>query len=142
MNSLKMIFPAKAENEHLARVAVTAFTAALGTDIQTLAEIKTAVSEAVTNCIVHAYRDTGGDITLIMKARDNDTLHIKIIDKGCGIPDITQARTPLWTSHPEEERAGLGFSVMESFCDKMTVKSAKGKGTVVTLTRRLSEYLP
>ncbi|MDR0947224.1 MAG: anti-sigma F factor [Ruminococcus sp.] len=139
MNSLKMIFPAKAENEHLARVAVTAFTASLGVDVSLIAEIKTAVSEAVTNCIVHAYRDKGGDITVILKARDNGTLHIKITDRGCGISDIKQARTPLWTSHPEEERAGLGFAVMESFCDKMTVKSAVGKGTTITLTKKLGQ---
>jgi stage II sporulation protein AB (anti-sigma F factor) len=133
-----MIFPSLPQNEQLARTAVTSFIAQQNPEIGELAEIKTAVSEAVTNCIVHAYRGTVGDITLTCKCNDRGRIHIKITDKGCGIADITKAREPLWTSCPEEERAGLGFAVMENFSDKMMVKSAVGKGTVVSLMRQLT----
>jgi stage II sporulation protein AB (anti-sigma F factor) len=137
-NEMKLIFPSNPENERLARITVSAFLADLGVTISAIAEIKTAVSEAVTNCIVHAYRDSGGTITLTAKATSTK-VHIRITDRGCGIDDIRKAMEPLWTSHPEEERAGLGFAVMESFSDRVTVKSAPGKGTTVTLIKNIGE---
>jgi stage II sporulation protein AB (anti-sigma F factor) len=136
-NEMKLIFPSNPENERLARIAISAFLADQGTTVSDIAEIKTAVSEAVTNCIVHAYRETPGIITMSVKADTKGRIHIRITDHGCGINDIKKAMEPLWTSHPEEERAGLGFAVMESFSDRVTVKSAPGKGTTVTLTKNL-----
>jgi stage II sporulation protein AB (anti-sigma F factor) len=138
INEMKMIFLSVPENENLARVAVSAFASKLGPPVGEIAELKTAVSEAVTNCIVHAYREGNGLITLSVKALPDGRVYIKIADKGCGIADIEQAREPLWTSRPDEDRAGLGFAVMESFCDKMRIKSAPKKGTTVTLVKRLS----
>jgi stage II sporulation protein AB (anti-sigma F factor) len=136
-NEMKLIFPSNPENERLARVAVSTFLADLNPPVGIIAEIKTAVSEAVTNCIVHAYRGSFGMITLAAKASESGKVHIRITDRGCGIEDVKKAMEPLWTSHPEEERAGLGFAVMESFSDRVTVKSAPGKGTVVTLIKNI-----
>ncbi|MDR0974400.1 MAG: anti-sigma F factor [Ruminococcus sp.] len=135
-NEMKLIFPSNPENERLARISVSAFISELNPSIAEIAEIKTAVSEAVTNCIVHAYREKPGFITLTVKAA-NGKIHIRITDRGCGIDDVKRAMEPLWTSRPEEERAGLGFAVMESFTDRMTVKSAPGKGTTVTLIKNI-----
>jgi stage II sporulation protein AB (anti-sigma F factor) len=137
-NELRIFFPSHPENERLSRIAVSAFLAELNPAVNILAEIKTAVSEAVTNCIVHGYRGTVGTVTLTMKVTETGRVHIKITDKGCGIADVKKAMEPLWTSHPEEERAGLGFAVMESFSDRVTVKSAVGKGTTVTLVKNIS----
>jgi stage II sporulation protein AB (anti-sigma F factor) len=138
INEMKMIFMSIPENENLARIAVSAFAAKLNPPVSEIAELKTAVSEAVTNCIVHAYREKHGLICLAVKAFESGKIHNKITDKGCGISDIDKAREPLWTSRPDEDRAGLGFAVMESFCDKMTIKSSVGKGTTVTLIKKLS----
>ncbi|MDR0903387.1 MAG: anti-sigma F factor [Ruminococcus sp.] len=135
-NEMKLIFPSNPENERLARIAVSAFISELGPTIAEIAEIKTAVSEAVTNCIVHAYREKPGMITLTVKATSSK-VHIRITDRGCGIDDVKRAMEPLYTSRPEEERAGLGFAVMESFTDRMTVKSAPKKGTTVTLIKNI-----
>lgn len=137
LNEVKMTFPSKSRNEALARTAVTAFSAQLDPSVNEIGEIKTAVSEAVTNCIVHAYRSRTGSIELVMRILENNVLYIKIRDRGCGIPDIKQAMEPLYTSAPEEERAGLGFAVMESFMDKVTVRSKEGSGTSVTMTRKI-----
>ncbi|MBP1562009.1 MAG: anti-sigma F factor [Oscillospiraceae bacterium] len=137
LNEVKMSFPCKSRNEALARTAVTAFSAQLDPSVNEIGEIKTAVSEAVTNCIVHAYRGRTGNIELVMRILDNNVLYIKVRDRGCGIPDIKQAMEPLYTSAPEEERAGLGFAVMESFMDKVTVRSKEGSGTSVTMTRKI-----
>ena len=132
---MKMEFSSHSENEGFARVAVGAFVVGLNPTVDELADIKTAVSEAVTNCIVHAYcdRDEAGKITITAKSSDQQ-IYIKIKDNGCGIEDIKQAMTPLFTTKAEEERSGLGFAVMESCCDKIKVTSKKGKGTAVTLT--------
>jgi stage II sporulation protein AB (anti-sigma F factor) len=116
-------------------VAVGAFVARFDPTLEELNDIKTAVSEAVTNCIVHAYRDTLGMIYITVSA-DGGKIKIRIRDRGCGIPDIEKAKEPLFTTGGEE-RAGLGFAVMESFTDKMTVRSTVGKGTTVTLQKRL-----
>ena len=108
--------------------------------IEELSDIRTAVSEAVTNAVVHGYRHTKGNIELVVKLLAGRQIYIRIKDKGCGIADIKQAMEPLFTTAPEEERSGLGFSVMESFMDKLTVKSEPGKGTTVTMRKRLAEH--
>lgn len=139
INEMKLKIPGKSVNEGFARSAVAAFAAQLDPTVAEIADIKTAVSEAVTNCIVHAYRDTIGTIYIKTRVLENRVFMIKIKDRGCGIADVKQAMEPLFTTAPGEERAGLGFSVMESFMDKVTVRSTLGKGTVVTLTKKIGE---
>ncbi len=134
-DEIKLIIPSRSNNESFARVAVGAFVARFDPTLEELNDIKTAVSEADTNCIVHAYRDTLGMIYITVSA-DGGKIKIRIRDRGCGIPDIEKAKEPLFTTGGEE-RAGLGFAVMESFTDKMTVRSTVGKGTTVTLQKRL-----
>ena len=107
-------------------------------DVEELADLRCAVSEAVTNCIVHAYKKDTGKISLTLKAYDNRTFKMIVSDKGCGIPDVEQARKPMFTTLPDEDRCGMGFSIMESFSDKLYVKSKIGKGTRVTLIKKLS----
>lgn len=137
LNEIKCTFPAESRNESFARTLVSSFSTQLDPSVSEIGEIKTAVSEAVTNCIVHAYRGTRGKIELTVRAMENNILCIKIKDKGCGIEDVEKAMEPLFTSAPEEERAGLGFAVMESFMDKVSVKSTPGKGTSVTMRRKI-----
>lgn len=138
LNEIKFTVPAYGSNEGLSRAVVSAFAAQLDPSVAELGEIKTAVSEAVTNCIVHAYRGTaGGKIEITVRALEDSVLYIKVRDCGCGIPDIKKAMEPMYTSAPEEERAGLGFAVMESFTDKVTVRSVPGKGTTVIMTRKI-----
>ncbi len=137
INEMKISFPSSSCNESLARSVISAFAAQLDPSVSEIGEIKTAVSEAVTNCIVHAYRGTSGKIELLARRLDGNMLYIKIRDNGCGIPDIEQAMTPLYTSAPEEERAGLGFALMENFMDKVTVRSVCGKGTTVIMKRKI-----
>ena len=138
-NQMQLTFPSKSVNEGFARAAVACFAAQLDPTVAEIADIKTAVSEAVTNCIVHAYRDTIGTIYIEARVLENRIFVIKIKDRGCGIADVKQAMEPLFTTAPGEERAGLGFSVMESFMDNVTVRSTLGKGTVVTLTKKIGE---
>ena len=135
-DEIKIIIPSRSTNEGFARVTVGAFVARFDPTIEELNDIKTAVSEAVTNCIVHAYKDTIGKIYITVSA-DGETVKIRIRDYGCGIPDIEKAREPLFTTGGEE-RAGLGFAVMESFTDKLKVRSTVGKGTTVTMLKKLS----
>lgn len=135
---MSLSFPSKSCNEAFARSAVAAFVMNLDPTISELSDIKTAVSEAVTNCIVHGYRRSSGTIYIKGRITDDNKITLKIRDKGCGIEDIKKAMEPLYTSAPEEERAGLGFAVMQSFCDKVSVKSAVGKGTTVTLEKMIS----
>ena len=137
VNELKMSFPSLSENERFSRLAVSGFLSQLNPRIDELSEIKTAVSEAVTNCIVHAYRNTTGLIFMQVRIFDTSKVYIKIRDKGCGITDIKKAMEPLFTTAPEEERAGLGFAVMESFMDKIKVRSASDKGTTVIMEKTL-----
>lgn len=137
VNELKMSFPSLSENERFSRLAVSGFLSQLNPRIDELSEIKTAVSEAVTNCIVHAYRNTTGLIFMQVRIFENNKVYIKIRDKGCGITDIKQAMEPLFTTAPDEERAGLGFAVMESFMDKIKVRSAADKGTTVIMEKTL-----
>ncbi len=138
INEIKCTFLSRSENESLARSIISGFLLPLDPDVEELADIRCAVSEAVTNCIVHAYRGTTGTITLLAKYFADRTLRIQISDHGCGIADIKKARTPLFTTCPEEDRCGMGFSIMESFADKLSVRSKEGVGTCVTFIRKLS----
>lgn len=139
VNECKMSFPSLSRNEGYARAAASAFAAQCDPPVSVAAEIKTAVSEAVTNAIVHGYRDALGTVELVMRLYDDDTLYISVRDKGRGIADVKQAMEPMFSTAPaEEERSGLGFTVMESFMDKVRVKSTLGRGTTVTMEKRLS----
>ena len=138
INEIKCTFLSISENESLARSIISGFLLPLDPDVEELADIRCAVSEAVTNCIVHAYRGKIGVITLIAKCFEDRTIRIIISDKGCGIEDVAKARTPLFTTCPDEDRCGMGFSIMESFSDRLSVYSKPRKGTRVTLTRKLS----
>lgn len=137
VNKMKMIIPAMSKNEALARSCIAAFAAQADPTVEELSDIRSAVCEAVTNAIVHGYRDMAGDITMTLKLTDDGCLYIKIADKGCGIEDVEKAMEPLYTTAPEEERAGLGFAVMEAFTDSLKVTSKVGKGTCVTMKKRL-----
>ena len=136
LNTVKITFPSRSVNEGFARSALSAFAAQADPTLDELADVKTAVSEAVTNCIVHAYANTIGPITLTAALYEDGTLRVAVADKGCGIPDVSKAIEPLFTTGGSE-RAGLGFAVMESFMDSVKVRSAPGKGTRVTLSKRL-----
>lgn len=134
MNEMRLKIESRSVNEAFARAVISAFVSQLDPNLEEISDIKTAVSEAVTNCIVHAYRERVGMIYIWCGLYDNSCIKIKIRDTGCGIPDIKKAREPLYTTLGEE-RAGLGFAVMESFCDKLNVRSKVGKGTTVTLIK-------
>lgn len=133
-NEMKLQMESRSANEGFARVAVAAFAACLDPTVEEINDIKTAVSEAVTNCIVHAYRDTVGTVYIRVRLFADGKTEIQIRDRGCGIDDVKKARTPLFTTLGGD-RAGLGFSVMESFCDGVRVRSTVGKGTTVTLVK-------
>lgn len=135
-NCIKFEFLSKSCNEGFSRVAVAAFASQLDPTLEQINEIKTAVSEAVTNAIVHGYRDRIGVIYITAKICAKKLI-ITIRDKGCGIENINKAREPLFTTGNENERSGMGFTIMESFMDKINVKSVVGKGTKVTLTKVL-----
>ncbi len=137
-NYMRMTFPSLSQNESLARMAVTAFLSTANPTVDELCAIKTAVSEAVTNCIVHGYAESEGRIGITAKISAKKVLTVTIEDKGCGIADIEQARVPLFTTCTTGERAGLGFAIMEELCDGVAVKSQVGKGTRITLTLKLS----
>lgn len=137
LNEMRVVLSPKSCNEAVARSVVTAFVMQMDPSVSELADIKTAVSEAVTNSIVHGYRSCTGNIELVCRILDKDMLYIKVRDKGCGIADVKQAMEPLFTTAPEEERAGLGFAVMESFMDSVSVRSAVGKGTSVVMKKRI-----
>ncbi len=137
INSLKMEFLSKSVNEGFARSAVAAFAAQLDPTLEELGDIKTAVSEAVTNCIVHAYPENIGKILVKAKIYPDNTLEISVRDWGLGIADIDRARTPMFTTGGEE-RSGMGFTIMESFTDKLRVRSTFGRGTTVTMWRKIS----
>ncbi len=134
-NEFRLTIDSKSVNECFARVVVSAFVTPLDPTLEELADLKTAVSEAVTNCIVHGYKEQFGKIYITGKIVD-DTIKIIIRDKGCGIDDVNKAMTPLFTTG-EGDRAGLGFTVMESFCDKIIVRSKVGNGTSVTLVKKI-----
>lgn len=136
-NMMKLRLPSLSVNEGMARAAVAAFCAQLDPSAPELADVKCAVSEAVTNCIVHAYRDTVGEIYIEVAICEKSSVRIRIRDKGCGIEDVAVARQPLYTTDREGERSGMGFTVMESFMDRVKVKSKAGSGTVVELYKTL-----
>lgn len=137
INEFKLTIDSRSINESFARVVVSAFVTPLDPTLEEIADLKTAVSEAVTNCIVHAYKDTYGKIFITGAIYESNTVKLTVRDKGCGIDDIGKAMTPLFTTG-EGDRAGLGFTVMENFCDKISVRSTLGKGTTVTLTKKIA----
>ena len=137
LNQVKITFAGRSVNEGFARAALAAFLVQLDPTVPQLADMKTAVSEAVTNCIVHAYPDKIGPITMTAAIYEGGIVRITITDRGVGIPDIAKAMEPMHTTGDAEERAGLGFAVMQSFMDKVKVSSTPGRGTRVTLTKRL-----
>ena len=136
-NYMILDFPSKSSNEAFARSAVACFAAQMDPTLEELGDIRTAVSEAVTNCIVHAYPEKLGNITLRCRILKDNVLDIVVKDRGVGIPDIEQARTPLFTTG-SQERSGMGFTIMESFMDTVKVRSTPGKGTTVTMRRRIA----
>ena len=137
LNSMRLVFDSRSANEAFARTSVAAFICCLDPTVEEMTDIRTAVSEAVTNSIVHGYRNTIGKVTVTAFLYENNRVVIKIKDRGCGIEDIEKAREPLFTTCPGEERAGLGFAVMESLMDKLRVTSSPGKGTTVTMEKRI-----
>lgn len=141
LNKIQIKLPALSVNESMARAAVAAFVSQLDPGVTEIADIKCAVSEAVTNAIVHGYRDTPetGSIAITVSILSGRAVRIEIKDKGCGIPDVGQARQPLYTTDAAGERSGMGFTVMESFTDALKVTSKVGKGTTVTMWKKLSE---
>lgn len=137
-NRMKLEFAARPENESFARTSVASFIAYLDPTMEELTEIRTGVSEAVSNCIIHGYKDNSeGIITLECIAGENGKITIIVTDQGIGIADVKRAREPMFTTGRAEERSGMGFTVMESFMDKMEVKSEVGKGTTITMIKLL-----
>ena len=141
LNRMQIKLPALSVNESMARAAVAAFVSQLDPGVTEIADIKCAVSEAVTNAIVHGYRDAAetGSIAITVTILAGRAVRIEIKDKGCGIPDVGQARQPLYTTDAAGERSGMGFTVMESFTDALKVTSKVGQGTTVTMWKKLSE---
>ena len=135
LNQAQISFSSNSVNEGFGRSAVAAFLAQLDPTVADLTDMKTAVSEAVTNAIVHGYKDRMGTVYITVKLFEDGKAVVRVRDRGCGIPDIAQAMEPLFTTGGEE-RAGLGFAVMQSFCDSVRVSSTPGRGTSVTLVKR------
>ena len=133
-------FPSRSANEGYARTVAACFAARLDPTLDEINDIKTAVSEGVTNAIVHAYPDSIGKIVMKLRLKENNTLEIVIRDWGVGIPDVEQARQPLYTTG-NEERSGMGFTIMESFMDDLRVRSIPGRGTTVTMKKRVSRRI-
>lgn len=139
VNKMQLKLPSLSVNEGMARAAVAAFVSQLDPTATELADIKCAVSEAVTNCIVHGYRDSVGYVRMTVKLCEGRIVRIEIADKGCGIADVKQARQPLFTTDAAGERSGMGFTVMESFTDGVRVSSKPSKGTTVTMIKVLAD---
>lgn len=137
-NEMKLEIMSKSNNEAFARVTVAAFAAQLDPTIEELADIKTAVSEAVTNCIIHAYEEKEGIIKIVCRL-DDHSIEIEISDKGKGIENIEEARKPLYTSKPNLERSGMGFTIMESFMDDTKIESVVGLGTKITMKKTIKK---
>ena len=136
-NKVTLRFPARSINEGFARSAAALFAAQLDPTLEEINDLRTAVSEAVTNAIVHGYRDSMGEITMTVRLLEPNTVEVTVTDRGCGIPDVQQARQPLFTTGGAD-RSGMGFTIMESFTDGIRVRSAPGKGTTVTLRKAMS----
>jgi len=137
-NEMLLKFKATSENESFARICISAFVASANPTMDEIGDIKTAVSEAVTNCVVHAYDNEVGDIEMYA-CINGDNIYISITDKGIGIEDINKAKEPFYTSKPSKERSGMGFTVMESFMDEVKISSQKGKGTKVEMYKSLGK---
>ena len=137
INQMTLRFPSRSANEGFARAAVACFAAQMDPTLNELEDIKTVVSEAVTNAIVHAYPDSIGKVSLKLKISSENGLEVTVKDCGKGIQNVEQARTPLFTTGGED-RSGMGFTIMESFMDHLTVRSAPGRGTIVTMKKKLS----
>ena len=133
-NEMKLEFISKSANEAFARIAVAAFVSQLDPTIEELADIKTAVSEAVTNCIIHGYENKQGIVKIVSKIKENEII-IEISDSGKGIENIEMAKEPLYTTKPNLERSGMGFTIMESFMDSLNIESIVGLGTKVTMVK-------
>ena len=140
INEAKLTFLSRSANEGFARTAAACFAAQLDPTLDEVNDIKTAVSEAVTNCIVHAYPDSLGTVVMRLRLFEDNTLEIVIKDSGVGIPDVEKARKPLYTTGGAD-RSGMGFTIMESFMDALKVRSVQGTGTTVTMRRRVSRRL-
>ena len=138
-NPIKVKMESRSINEAFARSVAGAYLMSFDPTLEEMNDVKTAVSEAVTNAIVHAYPDRIGEIVMELFVKEENMLVIRISDRGCGIRDIKQAMEPLFTTCSDAERSGLGFTMMQSFCDKVQVRSKEGRGTSVTLMRRISE---
>ncbi len=136
-NQVILEFPSRSANEGFARTAAACFAAQLDPTLEEVNDVKTAVSEAVTNAIVHAYPDKLGKVVLKLRIKEDHALEIVVKDWGVGIEDVAQARTPLFTTG-SEERSGMGFTIMESFMDTLKVRSTPGKGTTVTMSRKIA----
>ena len=136
-NYCTLEFPSRSANEGFARTAAACFAAQLDPTLEEINDIKTAVSEAVTNCIVHAYPDRLGKVSMRLRLFEDNTLEIQVKDWGVGIADVEQARQPLYTTGTEE-RSGMGFTIMESFMDRLVVRSTPGRGTTVVMRKRLA----
>ena len=141
LNSMRLEFPSRSANEGFARAAVAAFASQLDMTLTELGDVKTAVSEAVTNCIVHAYPDMIGTVHMRVRIVDPETLEIQVKDKGRGIEDVERAREPLFTTGGED-RSGMGFTIMESFMDEVKVRSKPGTGTAVTMRKKIEKRRP
>lgn len=137
-NSMELFFDAKSENEALARVTAVAFVTYMDPTMEEIQDIKTAVSEAVTNAIVHGYANQNGKVRMRLKSIQNQVI-IEVHDDGVGIDNVHKAMEPLYTTKPEQERSGMGFSFMEAFMDDLRVASAPGKGTTVLMRKRIGE---
>lgn len=138
INEMRLDFPALPENESFARLVVSGFMLSLNPTMEQMADVKTAVSEAVTNAIIHGYAQSAGTVRLHATSTDDGVLTVDVIDRGCGIRDVEHARQPFYTTSEAEERSGMGFTVMESFMDEVEVRSAVGRGTTVRLIKRMN----
>ena len=136
-NNIDLSFSALTQNETFARAVIASFAAQLNPSIEQLSDLRTAVSEAVTNAIIHGYERDGSKYVKLHATINEDLLTVSVRDEGCGIEDVELARKPFYTSKPELERSGMGFAVMEAFMDRVTVDSAPGKGTTVTMEKRI-----
>lgn len=139
-NEVRLEFPSRSANESFARTAAACFAAQLDPTLEEINDIKTAVSEAVTNAIVHAYPNTIGKVRLRLRLRDDNVVEMVVRDWGVGIADVEQARRPMFTTG-NDERSGMGFTIMESFMDTLRVRSTPQKGTTVTMRKRISTRL-
>ena len=138
INEMKVTLPSLSANEGLCRTLTAAFVAQYNPTIEEISDIKCAVSEAVTNAIVHGYRFAPGEITLRLRADDKRCIYLEVKDKGCGIEKVETAMQPLYTTDPSGERSGMGFAVMQTFTDKLSMRSKPGRGTVVSMRKKLS----